>query len=55
MYGKYIPNQKFDSITISILSDKTEILKKNYHIKDVKNIILHKNNAKKLSRNWFKK
>ena len=36
--GAHIPNQKFDSIRISVLRDTTNIWKKIDLIKDVKNI-----------------
>ena len=38
MYGRYIPNQKFDSIRISVLRDIKKNLKKITLIKDAKNI-----------------
>ena len=39
MYTTYSPDQKFDSIRISVLRDITKIWKKITHIKDVRNIL----------------
>ena len=36
MYDMYIPNEKFDSIKISVLRDVKNIFKKMNHIQDVK-------------------
>ena len=47
MYGKHIPNQKFDSRKISVLREIQKNLNKIIHIKDVEDIFLHNNNAEK--------
>ena len=48
----YTPSQSVDSIRISVLPDKTQILKKSIILKISKTFILHNNNAAKLLTNW---
>ena len=51
MYATYVPNQKFDSIRISVVRDIIKILKKSPMSKMSRTFILHNNSAEILLTN----
>ena len=52
MHGTYIPNQKFDSITISVLSNSMKMRKTSTILKMPRKFISRNNNASNFLRNW---